>query len=187
MNDFYQNILNRLRRVNKKRNLIDAFNGFLKFIIVITLVFFIVVLIESIFFFESTLRTIFVFLLIAAASIFFLTKVIFPLLKNINAFSNFDLNEIANFVGSKYPDIKDDLLNAVQLINYKQHNYSNDLIQAAFQKVYQKTENLDFTGTVKFNKWSDVRISSSALAAVFIMLFFLPFLNNAFERIVNYD
>lgn len=187
MNDFYQNILNRLRQANNKRNLIDALNGVLKFVIVFALAFFIVVLIESIFFFESTLRTIFFFLFIAAASIFFLIKVIFPLIKNIKAFSNFDLNGIANYVGGKYPDIKDDLLNAVQLINYKQHNYSNDLIQAAFQKVYQKTENLDFSNTVKFNKWKDVRISSSALAAVIIMLFFIPFLNTAFERVINYD
>lgn len=187
MNDFYLNILSRLRQVNNKRNLFNAFDGFLKFVVVFTVIFFITVLFESIFFFESTVRTIFFFLSITAASIFFLIKVIFPLLKNINAFSNFDLNEIANYVGGKYPDIKDDLLNAVQLINYKQHNYSNDLIQAAFQKVYERSENLDFTGTVKFNKWNDIRLSASALAAVIVMLFFLPFLNNAFERIINYD
>jgi len=55
-------------------------------------------------------------------------------------------------VGKNFPDVKDELLNTMQLVseNEKRNLYSVNLIDAGFKKVYERVKNLNFQSIIKF-------------------------------------
>ena len=63
-------------------------------------------------------------------------------------------NEIALRVGEKYPDVKDKLANAIQLIDRKERNIgsSETLINAVIEDVYSKTKGLNFSVIIQEKK-----------------------------------
>lgn len=187
MKNYYQNIIGKLERTNKKINFLVSLSGVLKFIFYFSVSVTGLLLVEAVFNLGSEIRTVifFVFLLFAAG--YFFIIVLLPILKNLKPFSNFNINKIAKLVGGHYPNIKDDLLNALQLVNESSPNYSEELIQAAFKKVYEKTENINFTDSIKFQDWNKVRVASASLLTVLILILFVPFLNSAYNRLINYN
>ena len=187
MNSYFENIVNRLQQTNRKKNFIVSINGALKFLFLAAIAVIILSLLEAVFNFGSVVRTVFISVLLLAALLILIKYILIPLFKNLSPFSNFDLDETAKQVGEKYPEVKDELLNAVQLIENKSHDYSSDLIEAAFQKVYEKTKQLKFTDTVSFTNFNLLKLSSASLVVVILVLLSVPFLNEAFSRVLNYD
>ena len=187
INDYYKNIVERLKKTNSRINLISTVEGFVKLVFFISIGLLAIVLVESVFNFGSEIRTIIFFLSLILVAVIFSRFVLQPLSKNIPSFSNFDIKKIAKLVGNSYPGIKDDLLNAVQLISDKSANYSQELVQAAFKKVYEKTEKSNFTETVRFEKWNKLKVALAVSITVIFMVLFVPFLSNSFNRILSYD
>lgn len=187
MNDYYQNITNKLKSTNKKINAFSSLDGLFDFILYASLVLFGLVLIETVFNFSSEIRTFFFFAFVIVAAVYFIINVILPFSKNFPPFSNFDSWKIAKLVGNNYPDVKDDLLNALQVVNEKSANYSEQLVQAAFKKVYEKTENLNFEDTIKFKSFNKTKLTSGVFVSTFLLILFVPFLNNAYNRLLNFN
>ncbi|WKZ69654.1 MAG: hypothetical protein QY331_00125 [Melioribacteraceae bacterium] len=187
MNDFYKNIIDKLKKTNRKINLISSLEGLVNSLFYFALIVFGIVILEALFNFSGEVRTILFFASIAVIVVIISKEVFLPLIRNIDSLSNFNLNKIAKLVGKNYPEVKDSLLNAVQLVNDKSNNYSKELIQAAFKTVYDKTQKLNFTEAVKFNKWNKVKISAGTFIPITLLVLLVPFLNNAFNRMINYD
>jgi len=187
MNNYYENIIDKLKRTNNKINSLRSLSGMLDFILYASLTLLGLVLIETIFNFGTGLRTFFFFAFTIGAAGYFIVSVVFPFAKNFPPFSNFDSRKIAKLVGNNYPDIKDDLLNALQVVSEKSVNYSEELVQAAFKNVYKKTENLNFEETIKFKSWNRAKLASGAFVSMFLLILFIPFLSNAYSRLLNYN
>jgi hypothetical protein len=112
----YQEIISKLERKNKREYAVLASAGALITVLLSFSSFFIFALLESVFHFSSQVRTIFffIFILITIGSAAFLF--LLPLLKYFSFFRRADYHKIAGEVGRYYPAIKDDLLNAMQLV-----------------------------------------------------------------------
>ena len=187
---YYKEIISKLEKLVKREYFLFTAIGIQAAAIIGILVFFSFSFLESLFHFESLIRTIsfFVFLILTIGVFAFLF--IGPLLKHFNIFRKTDYHKVAKKAGSKFQFIKDDLLNAMQLVSTdnSSKSYSLNLIDAAFLNVYEKSKSIQFESIVSFTKAKElfkyflaILIFSSAL-----LLFVNP-LNAAAFRLMNFN
>ncbi len=175
--NYYKEIINRLENLTKKQYAYFASLGIQTAILAGISLFTLFTFLEMLFYFSSTVRTVLMFLffvvIIGALGYLFLL----PLLKYFNLFRKTDYQETAGRVGNSFPNVKDDLLNAMQLVSYENKNklYSSSLINAAFLQVYNKTKSIKFESIVSFKKVKDLLLYfSGVIITAFVLLFFVP-------------
>lgn len=187
-NNYLHEIKKRLSEVEAKENKRDSLKGFYLFISALCTSAFSFSLLEAVFKFDSTPRSIFFFFLIISFMGLLGRLVFFPLLKSYFNFAKHDHLKTAAKIGNKFHEIKDELTNALQLVNEKSGSYSSQLVDAAFERVYKRSQNINFTDAVDFNSTKKyLRTSLITLgAAIFIFIVF-PGLSSAAYRIINYN
>jgi hypothetical protein len=145
-------------------------------------------LIEAAVNFETTARTVFFFFVLIALFSLFVFFVVYPILKDIIYSTNPDYIDTANRIGSHFPEIKDELANAIQLMDEEKNIYSGQLINAAFKSIYQKTEKLDFEKIIDHSQ-AKRRLKSALIfiAATILLIIIVPGLNSAGYRLINFN
>ena len=138
----------------------------------------------------SSIRMIlfFFFLLVSIGLIAYL--VVRPLLKYLNVFNKKNYFRYAKKIGEFFPFIKDDLLNAMQLVELKPGsvNYSTELKDAAFQQIYNKTKSINFSDTVSFDKSKKLfKFFTGTIIIGTFLLAFVPGLKAASYRLINFN
>lgn len=187
MDNFLIEIENKLKSVVEREKRRDGLYRLALNLILSCAIILFFILIEAFGYFPPTVRTIFVIIL-SIFLILFLLAVVYPTIKDYFYFKNPDYVKTANEVGRQFPEIKDELANAIQLTLEKNNNYSPQLIEAAFKKVYDKSRSLNFNEVVDFSRTNKYLKISSAVILIFILiLFFVKPLNSAAYRLINYD
>ncbi|HEX9250829.1 MAG TPA: DUF4175 family protein [Ignavibacteriaceae bacterium] len=187
---FYKEIISKLELLIKKEYFSLFLLGLFTALIIIISAFTLFSLFEFVTYSKVIIRTIlfFIFLLIALGSISYL--IIVPLLKYFNLFGIRDYFYSANKVGKYFPEIKDDLLNAMQLVSSDKTKtiYSIELLDAAFKNVYERSKPIKFESIADFNK---VKIIAKyfVLIIVFCALVFalVPGLQAASNRLLSFN
>ena len=187
---FYKEIISKLEALIKKEYFVLFLKGLLITLIIALGLFVLFSLIETLSYFKSSVRTIlfFVLLLVSIGSLGYL--VLLPLLKYFNVFKNRDYYQSAKKVGSFFPEVKDDLLNALQLVSIDKTNslYSTSLLDAAFKNVYERSKPIKFESIVDLSKVKKLAIYFFSLLAFCVLLFaFVPGLQAASNRLVNFN
>jgi hypothetical protein len=187
---YYQNIIGRLRNLNRKEYTLFALLGLELLIIIILTVFTSFTIIESFWYFSSYVRTIifFIFLIIvfASAGVLF----IYPLGKYFEIGGRLNYFEKARTVGLNFPEVKDDLLNAMELVSIDKSRslYSASLIDEAFKSVYNRTEHIDFGSFINFQKVRQLFYILSAVVIICILsIILIPGLNASAARLIQFD
>jgi hypothetical protein len=185
---YYNEVISKLESYCQKKYLLHVMIGLQLALIITIAVFTVFSLLELISHLNSSLRT-FVFYLavfVIGGSIIYLLLI--PLLRYFKFFRNETYFIAAGKIGEHFPEIKDDLLNTMQLVSSNDDKiYSPKLIGAAFQNVYERTQNLKFSSVIRFNKAKSSFIYFSSLAVVVILMFlFIPGLKAASYRLINY-
>jgi hypothetical protein len=140
--------------------------------------------------FNSNIRTILFFILLAVSigsMGYFITV---PMLRYFNVFKKWDYFYSANKVGKHFPEIKDDLLNAMQLVSSDNKNtlYSQNLLDAAFKNIYVRAKPIRFESIVDFSKVKNLSYYLLSLFGFITLLFvFVPGLQAASNRIINFN
>ena len=188
--NFYKEIIGKLELLIKKEYLALFLLGLLTTLIIIITVFTLFSLVELAANFKSIIRTIlfFVFILTTLGSVSYL--ILRPLLKYFNVFKKRDYFYSANRVGKNFPEIKDDLLNAMQLVSSDNNSdlYSTSLLDAAFKNVYERAKPIQFESIVDFSKVKKISIYFLSLFMFCVSLFvFIPGLQAASNRLVNFN
>ncbi|HLG32124.1 MAG TPA: DUF4175 family protein [Ignavibacteriaceae bacterium] len=150
---YFKEIITKLERLVKKEHLQTAITGIQLSAITGFAGFTFFSFVELIGNFISSVRTVFIFLfiLIIIASATYL--LIIPVLKYFKLFRKETYFETAKRVGNFFPSLKDDLLNAMQLVSAEKRNiYSDNLIDASFKNVYERSKSLKFESVVNFIK-----------------------------------
>src|SRR3989339_1346217 len=150
MNSYFTEIQKKLRSVVEREKRRDGLRKLFVSITVLCVLFLLLIIFEAIGNLSSDVRTILFYSFLIAAVLTIGLYVAFPFIKDFIYYVHPDYVETATKVGAYYPEIKDELANAVQLINENNINYSNQLVGAAFKNVYSKTEKLDFNSVVDF-------------------------------------
>ncbi|MCK9281463.1 MAG: hypothetical protein M0P71_12630 [Melioribacteraceae bacterium] len=180
-------IKNRLLSVLKK----DFWRKFLInlswFIIGAVLLWFLAGLLEIIFRFSTLGRAIVFFsyfLLVLIAAVILL---LIPFIKE-KYLSKPDYNKAAKMIGDHFPEIKDELLNTLQIAEENSDNYSHSLIEAAFKATYEKTKNIDFEKTIDLSRsQKKLRYANVLLAAFMALSLLIPEFTNAYHRILSFN
>lgn len=186
---FYIEIINKLISLNKKEHKLAAAIGIQTWLIITLLTLTGFITIETIGNFSSVVRTVFFFIIsfisIVSFGIFFL----YPLLKHFELIEKFDHYKTAYKVGLHFPEIKDDLVNAMQLVSIDEQKriFSMTLVEAAFKEVYGKTKTIQFEKIVSFQKAKELLLYTLIVVFVFAgLIIFVPGLQAASNRIVNF-
>lgn len=187
---FYKEIIAKLETLIRKEYSELIIRGIIFSLIIGISAFVLFSFVEWIGFTKSIVRTILflVLLIILIASIGY--QILLPLLKYFNVFQNRNYQQSASKVGRFFPEIKDDLLNALQLVSTDKSNsiYSTSLLDAAFKNVYERSKPIRFESIVNFSKVKKLFRSFSVLLIAAIILFvIIPGLQAASYRLLNFN
>ncbi|MBU1680718.1 MAG: hypothetical protein KKD86_17990 [Bacteroidetes bacterium] len=131
-------------------------------------------------------RTVFYLILLSSVVILTVTLIVIPLLKTITTPNKQENHSAAIKIGKFYPQIKDELLNIIQLI--ENSDGKSSLINAAFEQLINKTGGLDFKKSVDFKR-PKKKLQQASLAIILSVIIFAVFPQLRFSsyRIFNYD
>ncbi len=187
---YYKEIIDKLEQLIKREYAYFASIGIQKALIIGISVFTLFSLVEMIAHFSSIVRTI-LFIIILASSIGFITAFfILPILKHFKIFRKTDYFKTAEKIGNHFPEIKDELLNSMQLVSKEKDEaiYSKSLIDAAFYNVYSKIKDVNFASQVSFKKAKQFLFySASTIIFCTVLLVFVPGIKAATFRLLNYS
>ena len=188
--NYYKEIISKLENLTKKEYTFLASLGIQVAVLIGISAFTFFSFIEMLFYFSSTVRTVLMllFLVITIGSVGYLF--LLPLLEYFNIFRKTDYQETAGKVGNSFPEVKDDLLNAMQLVSVENQNkfYSLSLVNAAFLQVYNKTKSIKFESIVSFKKVKNLLVYfAGAIITVFVLLVFVPGLHAASGRLIQFN
>lgn len=187
---FYKEIIGKLEKLIKKEYLAFFLSGLLISLIIILITFTIFSLYELASYSGILIRSILFFILIFFSIGTLIYFVLLPLLKYLNVFKNRDYLLSAGKVGKYFPEIKDDLLNALQLVSLTKPGtyYSTVLLDAAFKNVYERVKPIRFDSIVNFDKTKKISIYFLSVLIFCVLLFsFVPGLTEASNRLINYN
>jgi hypothetical protein len=188
MNNYLLEIQKKLRSIILRKSKKDGFEKLSLFFSVTCVLFFILVLLEAAFHFSPVVRTILFFVFAASFTGSALFYFIIPFTKNYRYLKNPDYVLTAQKVGNQFPEIKDELANAIQLLSENNSGYSEPLINAAFESVYKKSEHINFDSTVTFSRAKKLsRICLATVFAVFLFVALIPGLSYSTYRLINYN
>lgn len=187
---FYKEIISKLELLIKKETLELLLRGLIISLIIILSTFTFLSLIESVAYLNSIIRTVlfFIFLITGFGSLVYF--VLIPLAKYFNVFNKRDYQFTAKKVGNFFPSLRDDLINALQLVssNKAGNIYSSSLLDAAFRNVYERSKPIKFESIVDFTRVKKNAIQFLILLSGFAILFvFIPGLQAASNRLLNFN
>jgi hypothetical protein len=187
---FYKEIIEKLEKLIRKESLSLVLSGLLISFIILVSLFTLLSLFELVSYFSMSVRVVFFFalLLLTFGSIgYFVIK---PLLNYFNVFQKRNYFSSAQKVGRYFPQIKDDLINALQLVKTENQNalYSSSLVDAAFKNVYERAKPIRFESIVDFKRVKKLlRYSSALIVFAAILFLIIPNLRAASNRILNFN
>jgi hypothetical protein len=185
---FETEIEGKLRSFLEREKRRDGLIKFFRFLFVAFASSLFIIILENIFFFEPEIKTtlIFSFFLLLLIYLFFST--VLPIIKDFIQYASPNYVSAALRVGYHFPELKDDLSNAIQLLSDKDDLYSKELIHAAFERAYNKSINYDFNSIVDFSSFRKIVKNISVFIILFLMLIiFIPELNFSAHRLINYS
>ncbi len=187
---YFKEILNKLEKLVKKEYTLTASIGIQTALLASIAVFTLLVFSEMLGHFSAAVRTVIVIIFSVFFVVQFIILFLIPALKYFKPFRKTDYYKTAGKVGEHFPTIKDDLLNAMQLVTSEKDNgnYSKKLVEAAFYNVYNRAKDLKFETIVRFNKAKRLflyLISSFVFCGLLILL--VPGLHAAAFRIEHYN
>ncbi len=182
----YQAIVQKIRAYGRKKRRVQIASGAFRFLTCLTLLALFLLVLESIFSLPPLLRQILLGFA-GTAGLFCLSKtLLFP--GGVFVFRKAATDdELAAEIGAAFPDVKDSLLDVLQIIreiSESQKHYSADLAEAALQRVFQKIEPKDFLGLVQTNTViQEIRRWATALLGLLLLV--LPF-HEAFKTSLSH-
>lgn len=187
---YYNELLEKLEGFIRKDYLQFLLFGIQAFIAAVLINFTFYSFLELIANFNSTIRTVLFMIFIVFAIgllFFFLVK---PILKYIGSIRKEIYFDAAVKVGNNFPEVKDELLNSMQLVseNEKVNLYSSNLIEASFKKVYEQVKDLNFQSIINFERAKKILPYFAAITVICItLILFVPGLTAASYRMINFN
>jgi hypothetical protein len=185
---YLNDIIHKLNSVIRRENIKSSLKGLSFIFIGFGLTYLGFALLEMFFNFSGGARTGIFYSVVVIFLLLTIYYVVFPLIKRTPLTLKPDYPETAKKVGKYFPEIKDDLSNALQLLNSKGNGFSQELVEAAFEKVYNKAKDLEFDNAVEFSSLKKYWQTAGGLMSAIILLFiFFPGLKSGAHRLINYN
>ena len=186
----YNNVLlDKIESFIKKFYLNKLIQGCLIGSVLLILTFLIINGIEYISWSSSKIRLILFISLITSFSIVICFYFIIPLINLIRFRKKMSNEQAAVLIGKFFPEIKDKLLNTLQLTNDIKNNSDNELLLATIEQRTQKLQPIKFSEAVNIkDNYKYLKVFGIAFIALASLIIFAPdFSKQPVSRIINYD
>ncbi len=186
----YNNILtDKINSFIKKFYLNKLIQGALIGTVILILFFLIFNGIEYISWFSGKIRLVLFISLITIFSIVACFYFIIPITNLVRFRKKMSDKEAAVLIGKFFPDIKDKLLNTLQLKDNIENNSDNELLIATIEQRTHNLQPIDFSEAVDLKEnYKYLKIFSLAFITLIALIIFIPdFSQKPVERIINYD
>lgn len=186
---YYKFILNKLDNLIKRELVVNLLNGSLQLITIITTILFTAVLFEYTFDFSASIRTLIFYSFIIVVLVAMFYYLLLPSVKSYAFKNQYRYQRASEKVALFFPQVKDELLNVIQLVNLQNYNlYSTGLINAAFLELYSKVKPLNFEKIISLERSKKFARISIIFIAIFVTLLSLSSeAKSAFSRLINYS
>ena len=184
--DSFQKIEQNLRRFVRQFYISALLKGLLMFLFVGLLFALLLLIVEHFLWLNSPLRTLLFWFLVSFESVIFYGFILSPLFKLFRIQNGIDFEFASKIIGDHFPEIKDKLLNVLQL---KKHSAQTELLLASIE---QKSNDLK---TISFRKAVDLSANTKYIKYAFIPLLILfvfyglgkqYIFTDSLKRVVNY-
>jgi hypothetical protein len=187
-NEYLNEIERKLTKVESLENRRNALSGLSLFLIVVSISFVLVCILESLFGFSSIVRTVFFYGLIFSIVAQLTYFVFVSLVRSFFLFSKPDLRSASEKVGRSFDEIKDELLNAIEILTQNSRGYSTELINEAFRRIYIKTKAIDFNKSIDFSESiKKLKIGLAAIIVSVLLILIVPVFSASAMRLINYS
>lgn len=188
----YNSFISRISQTGKKDILFKLAKNSILALTIFIIAALIMISLEAGFEFSSNIRKVMFFGFISAFAATFIMILIytFTSLRNLSKASK--VSSYAKKIGSHYPEIKDNLLNAIQLYGYTKQNthiFSGELATESINHVNEISKQYNFKNTVTFKKNNRLVLFSILTFFVFtaLMMIFPGTFQAAANRLINYN
>lgn len=188
----FREILEKLERTRRKENAVELIHGVFLLTFVVVSLSGLAVLTEALFHVGVVGRSLLFWSVVIATLGTLGWFVIRPLFKVIRLFPGTDDFTLAQRVGCTFPELRDRLLNVLQLYGERDNprlRYSVDLIDAAFAELYERVQSLEFDQIITYDRAKRLAQRAALSVAVILVVFFVSpssFLSSA-NRLINFD
>lgn len=160
----------------RHNSLINISISSLKSLLVVSVLFLLFTLLEVIFYFGTDAKTGLIILFSLLLIIIFSHSAYNWILFYVNSNKIHQIESASKEIGDYYPNIKDNLLNSLQIISNKSSKSSDALIDAAFENIYNKVSAFNFLEIINYYKLKKFLIAflSIIIAAFLIFAVFSP-------------
>ena len=188
----YKSFINRVSEVNTKDIRLKAGRSIILTLGAAVVLALILISAEAIFTFSTIVKEIFFFGFLSALLASFAVIIILAVLAYGNRSKNSAIKKYAGKIGSHYPDIKDNLLNAIQIYSYSKrtdHIFSGDLVTESINLVNEKTKAYNFANVISADilKLPVVFFIGSSILLTALMFAFPDVFQAAANRLINYN
>lgn len=188
INSYLNNVKRKLEDAESLEYRRSALNGFSLFLLISSITIAIYTFLEFIFGFSSPVRTILFHSMLVFYTLLFSYLVLIPILKSFFIFSKPDYKLTSKKIGLAFSEIKDELQNAIEILTSTLSGYSTELIDAAFERIYKKSNSIDFKKSVDFsNTKKKFGFAATGILIVLLLLLIVPGFSSSAYRILNYS
>ncbi|MBR5216161.1 MAG: hypothetical protein IKV80_08085 [Bacteroidales bacterium] len=182
-------LLDKIESFIKKFYLNKLIQGALIGSVILILSFLIFNVIEYISWFPGKIRLMLFITLVSIFSIIIVSYFVIPCINLIRFRKKMSNKEAAVLIGKFFPEIKDKLLNTLQLTDEISGNQDNELLIATIEQRTQNLQTFNFSDAVNLKgNYKYLKIFGiSFIVLIALILFFPDFSQKPVERIINYD
>ena len=186
MNDFNR-IREKLQEFIKKYYFNELIKGLLLFFAIGVLYFIFTLFVEYFLWLKPIGRSLLFWLFVSIEAALFVGYIIFPVIKIFGLKRGLTEVEASKIIGNHFPEVKDKLLNMLQL---NESGQNSDLIEASISQKSKELQPIPFKRAVDFTK--NKKYFKFAILPFVIWLFIfisgnISILTDSFSRVVNYN
>lgn len=183
MTENFNILVNKLNAFKRKYYSFKLFKG-----LVLTIFFLLIVYtgfsaIEYLVYLSSELRKIVFFGFIVFATLLIAQFIGVPFLKLLNVLNPIDLKSTSVLIQKHFTEIEDKLLNIIELSDFKETQYSNEIVLASIDQKIKELKVFNFSDAVQFKNLKIVSIY--LIISVFVSLGILVINRNIFTESTN--
>ena len=180
-----------VKKINAFRNryyIYKISEGFFITLFLLLTIFTLFSVLEYFIFLNSDIRKVIFYGFILFGSLLTIQFIILPLLKLLNVIKPIDIKGSSKFIQNHFADIKDKLINIIELSEIADPTYSTDILKASIDQKIRELSIFNFKNAVQFKNLKIVffYLLISTIVSVSLFLFNSSFYTEPVNRIVHY-
>lgn len=183
----YSILLQRFSAVHKKEVRNQFFVALYKVVAIISVLITVTGAIEWIAQGDIPFRTILFYTTLASTALFSLYTFLPFILILFGIKKTYNPHDIAKRVGNVFPDIRDTLLNAFQLLGNEKQYSSKEFVHAAFDTAFTASKDIDFYAIIEDKEKKRFAVIMLCAVTFSIGLLLIPQFRNSVQRVFNYN